>query len=60
MITTVTAANAENTVLILKDNASSLLPFIDQITAVLEVWFTGQEDGNIVANILLGRRQPVG
>ena len=60
MITSVAAANPTRTVLVLKDNASSLLPFIDQIPAVLEVWFPGQEDGNIVANLLMGVANPSG
>jgi beta-glucosidase len=60
MIKVIAAANPNKTVLVLKDNASSLLPFIDSIPAVLEVWFPGQEDGNIVANLLMGLVNPSG
>jgi beta-glucosidase len=60
MITAVAAANPTSTALVLKDNASALLPFIDSIPAVLEVWFPGQEDGNIVANLLFGVANPSG
>ncbi|MQQ99071.1 glycoside hydrolase family 3 protein [Glaciimonas soli] len=60
MITTVLAANPTKTVVVLKDNASVLLPWIDQVPAVLEAWFPGQEDGNIVANLLFGTVNPSG
>lgn len=60
MITAVAAANPTKTAIVLKDNASALLPWIDQVPAVLEAWFPGQEDGNIVANLLFGIANPSG
>jgi beta-glucosidase len=59
MISAVAAANP-STAVVLKDNASSLLPWIDQVPAVLEAWFPGQEDGNIVARLLFGLANPSG
>jgi beta-glucosidase len=59
MITAVAAANAR-TAIVLKDNASTLLPWINQVPAVLEAWFPGQEDGNIVARLLFGLATPSG
>jgi beta-glucosidase len=59
MVSAIVAANAR-TAVVLKDNASALLPWIDQVPAVLEAWFPGQEDGNIVARLLFGLANPSG
>jgi beta-glucosidase len=54
---------AQKTTLVLKDNAG---PALDPALvgrrgpALLEVWFPGQEDGNIVADLLFGRTSPGG
>ena len=59
IVTAVAAANPR-TAVVLKDNASALLPWIDQVPAVLETWFPGQEDGNIAAELLFGVASPSG
>jgi beta-glucosidase len=59
MIAAVAAANPR-TVVVLKDNASTLLPWLDGVPAVLEAWFPGQEDGDIVARLLFGLATPSG
>jgi beta-glucosidase len=59
IIAAVAAANPR-TVVVLKDNASTLTPWIDAVPAVLETWFPGQEDGAIVARLLFGLATPSG
>lgn len=59
MIAAVAAANPRSA-LVMKDNASALMPWIDQVPAVLETWFPGQEDGNIMANLVFGVANPSG
>ncbi|MBB4858888.1 beta-glucosidase [Novosphingobium chloroacetimidivorans] len=54
---------AGKTVLVLKDNAGPSLPrkLVGKTgPAILETWFPGQEDGNIVADVLFGRTNPSG
>ncbi len=70
MITTLLAARstsgrtmASKSVLVLKDNAGVALPPAlvgARGPAILEVWFPGQEDGNIVADLLFGKANPSG
>jgi len=59
IIAAVAAANPR-TVVVLKDNASTLMPWIDAVPAVLETWFPGQEDGAIMARLLFGLATPSG
>jgi beta-glucosidase len=54
---------ARKSVLVLKDNASVAMdPALvgAQGPAILEAWFPGQEDGNIVADLLFGIKSPAG
>ena len=60
LIDEVLKANAKNTAVILKTSGTVLMPWLDQVPAVLEAWFPGMEDGNAVANLLYGKVNPSG
>jgi beta-glucosidase len=59
MIAAIAAAN-KRTAVVLKDNASVLMPWIDAAPAVVETWYPGEEDGDIVARLLFGLADPSG
>jgi beta-glucosidase len=54
LVSAVAAANPR-TVVILKTGGPVLMPWLDQVPAVVEAWYPGEEDGNAVANLLFGK-----
>jgi beta-glucosidase len=59
LIARVAAANPR-TVVVLQSGSPLLLPWLDQVPAVLQAWYPGQECGNAIADVLLGRAEPGG
>lgn len=54
------AAVNPNTVVVVNAGAPVLMPWFDEVSAVLLSWFPGQEFGNALADVLLGAREPGG
>jgi len=51
---------AQKMVVVLKTEGMILMPWLSKIPALIEAWYPGQEDGNAVADILFGVRNPSG
>jgi len=51
---------AQKMVVVLKTEGMVLMPWLNQVPALLEAWYPGEEDGNVVADILFGVRNPSG
>lgn len=49
-----------HTIVVLKTGGPVLMPWLDQVPAVLEAWYPGEEDGNVVADVLFGKADPSG
>lgn len=59
LVEAVAAAN-DNTVVVLQTGGPVLMPWIDDVSGVLEVWYAGQEMGNAIAALLWGDVNPSG
>jgi beta-glucosidase len=59
VISKVAAANP-NTVVVLNTPGAVLMPWLDQVRAVLVDWYPGQENGNALASVLYGDQSPSG
>jgi beta-glucosidase len=54
------AAVNPRTVVVVNAGAPVLMPWRDEVAAVLLTWFPGQEAGSALADVLLGREEPGG
>jgi beta-glucosidase len=59
LVEAVVAANP-HTVVVLKSGSVELMPWANQVPALLEAWYPGEEDGNAVAAVLFGDVDPSG
>jgi len=59
LVRAVAAANP-NTVVLLQTGGPVLMPWLDEVPAVLQAWFPGQEAGDAIADVLTGVAEPGG
>lgn len=59
LVRAVVAANP-NTVILLQTGGPVLMPWLDDVQAVVQAWFPGQEAGHAIADVLLGHTDPGG
>lgn len=59
LVKAVAAANPR-TIVVLQTGGPVEMPWLDEVAAVLEAWYTGQEAGNAIADVLLGKAEPGG
>jgi beta-glucosidase len=49
-----------NTIVVLHTGSPVLMPWLDQVKALLQAWYLGQESGNALADVLTGAQDPGG
>jgi beta-glucosidase len=59
LISAVAAANP-HTVVVINAGAPVLMPWLSQVSAVLDTWYPGEVDGTSLARVLFGRVNPGG
>ncbi|MDP8218370.1 MAG: glycoside hydrolase family 3 C-terminal domain-containing protein [Candidatus Theseobacter exili] len=60
LIKKVSAANKNTIVVLINGSPVQMIQWIDNVPAVLEAWYPGQEGGNAIADVLFGRINPSG
>lgn len=59
LVAAVAAVN-RRTVVVLQTGGPVLMPWLDQVAAVVEAWYPGQEAGHAIADVLFGDAEPGG
>ncbi len=59
LVRTVAAANPR-TVVVNNSGSPVLMPWVDEVAAIVQAWFPGQEGGDAITDVLLGDADPGG
>ncbi|MGC4106282.1 MAG: glycoside hydrolase family 3 C-terminal domain-containing protein [Thermomicrobiales bacterium] len=59
LVSAVAAANP-NTIVVLQTGTPVTLPWLEEVAAVIQAWYPGQECGNAIVDVLLGDVTPSG
>ena len=59
LIAAVAKANP-NTTVVLQTGGPVEMPWLDEVAAVLQAWYPGQEAGNAIADVMFGKAEPGG
>lgn len=59
LVAGVASAN-KNTIVVIKSGSAILMPWVNSVSAILEAWYPGEEDGDAVAAVLFGDFNPSG
>ena len=59
LVTAVAAANP-NTIVVMENGGAQVMPWLANVSAVLEAWYPGQKGGEAIANLLFGVVNPSG
>jgi len=59
LVAAIAAANPR-TIIVLKTGGPVLMPWQEKVPAIIEAWYPGEEDGNVVPAILFGDYNPSG
>lgn len=59
LVSAVAAANP-NTIVVIESGGPILMPWLNQVSAVLEAWYPGQSGGPAIADLLFGAANPSG
>jgi beta-glucosidase len=59
LISAIAKANS-NTIVVLQTGGPVEMPWLNEVAAVLQAWYPGQEAGNAIADVLFGKAEPGG
>ncbi len=59
LVSAVAAANP-HTIVVMENGGAQVMPWLNQVAAVLEAWYPGERGGPAIANILFGSVNPSG